>query len=179
MKQLVRTTAMVCVCFFVVSCVTKATEDECKQMCDNLVRLRGQIDMSTVAERTAKVEESFKREEKRLKDWMERDLAAWDEELKAKLAAQEKDDEKKKLTEEYEKKKEVTRQKHLPGLKELGPKKEAALKEAQKKAAESKTEFDKAVEECKAEAIKEGVPQSAAQCRTKATSTDQYWNVCR
>ncbi len=179
MNKLVGITATVCICLFVVSCVTKATEDECKQMCENLIGLRGQIDMSTVAERTAKVEESFKREEKRLKDWLKRDLDAWDEELKAKLAELKKDDEKKKLTEEYEKKKEVTRQKHLPGLKELGPKKETAINEAQKKAAESKAEFDKAVEECRDDAVKEGVPQSAVQCRIKATSTDQYWNVCR
>ncbi len=167
------------VCAFSVSCMPAATDAEIGQMCDNLVRLRDEIDMSTIKERVAKVEESYAREEKRLKDWLKRDIQAWDKELDVSLQELKTDEEKAKLKAEYTKKKEVTKKQHQPGIEAIGPKKAAAIKEAKKKFEESQVEFKKAKEKCVADASKEGVTQKAAQCRIKATSKDQYWNLCR
>ncbi|MCP4603080.1 MAG: hypothetical protein GY847_21620 [Proteobacteria bacterium] len=165
--------------FFATSCITKATEEECKKMCENLVILREDVDMSTAEERIAKVEESFKREEKRLNDWLKRDLQAWDDEVKVSLEELRDEKKKKALIEEYEKKKETTKEKHQPGIDELKPKKEAAIKEAKKKAEASKQAYKKEVDECIAGALKEGVAQKVATCRISAKTKDAYWNTCR
>ncbi|MCP4674974.1 MAG: hypothetical protein GY854_05605 [Deltaproteobacteria bacterium] len=179
MKIYLEILVTVIACVFAVSCMPAATDAELEQMCDNLVRLRGEVDMSTVKERVAKVEESYSREEKRLKDWLKRDIQAWDKELDVSLQELKTDEEKEKLKAEYAAKKEVTRKKHQPGIEAIGPKKEAAIKEAKKKFEESQAEFKKAATKCVEDARKEGVSQKAAQCRIKATSKDQYWNLCK
>jgi len=162
-----------------VACVEKASEEQLKQMCGNLVKMRGEVDVSSAAERIAKVEEKFAKEEKRLTDWMERDLKGWDEELNAKLAEAKDEKEKKDLADDYTKKKEATKAQHVPGIEELKPKKEAALKEAKAKAEAAKTEWAKAVDDCLKAAANEGTSRSVAECRIGATTVDKYWNVCR
>ena len=161
-----------------VSCFPAASEQECEKMCENLLILRADLDRSTAKELVDEVVEDFKKEEKRLRDWMERDLKGWDEELEAKLAEAKSDDEKKKLKAEYEKKKEITKGKHMPGIEELLPKKKQKIQEATAKAKENQDEWDAALSKCKSEAIKEGVTQKVAQCRIAAKSTDEYWNIC-
>jgi hypothetical protein len=160
-------------------CIPEATEQEMKAMCENLVKLRGEIDLSDEAELIAEVEEEFKREAKRLKDWKERDLKGWDDELTAKLKALTDDAEKESLKAEYEKKKQITASKHDPGIAALDGKKKAAIDAAKKKAVENRGLYAKAVEECVSKAKKEGVSQKVATCRIKANSTDAYWNACR
>lgn len=162
-----------------VACIEKASEEQVKQMCENLVKMRGEVDTSSAEERVAKVTEKFVREEKRLTDWMERDLQGWDDELNGKLAEAKDDGEKQKLTEEYANKKEATKAQHTPGIEELKPQKEAALKEAKAKAEEAKVEWSKAVDECLKGAAKEGTSREVAECRIGATTVDKYWNVCR
>lgn len=172
------------VCFL--ACGPAATEDECRQMCENLENLRGKIDTSSEQDLLKRVEEKFASEKKRLEDWKARDLKGWDEELAAKIAALEsneeitdKEAEKKKLTEEYEKKKEATAKQHDPGIEALGPEKVKAIEEAKQKAVSNKAQWDETIKECIATALKEKTPQKLAQCRTQATTTDQYWNICK
>ncbi len=179
MKKLANASTVALIGLFSVSCAEKATQDECKKMCENLGRLRDDINTSTEKERIAKVEQSFKKEEKRLKDWLAKDLKGWDDELAGKLAELKKAKEKKALTEEYEKKKKATGEQHMPGIKELVPKKKEAIEEAKKKAKASKAAWDKAIDECVAAALKEGVSKELAECRIKAESKDKYWNLCR
>jgi hypothetical protein len=159
--------------------MTQATESELKGMCENLIELRGEIDLSEESVLVANVEEDFKKERKRLLDWKARDLKGWDDELAAELKNIEDDEEKKKLTEEYAKKKEITASRHDPGIDALDGKKTAAIEAAKKKVVENKAAFEKAVAECVTEAQKEGISQKMAQCRIKADSADKYWNSCR
>jgi len=160
-------------------CVAKATDQEIEAMCENLVKLRGEVNTDPVEKLIADVKESYQREEKRLEAWKARDLKGWDDELAAKLNDAKDDAEKAALTEEYTKKKEVTASKHDPDIQALPGKMAAAIEEAKKKAEDNKAAFKAAVDECIGKAKTEGVSQKAAQCRIKATSTDQYWNACR
>ena len=41
------------------ACVAGATDDEIKKMCDNLVKLRGDVDLSTIDQTTAEVKERY------------------------------------------------------------------------------------------------------------------------
>ena len=160
-------------------CMTQATDQEIQGMCENLIKLRGEIDMSEESVLIANVEEDFQREKKRLLEWKARDLKGWDDELDAKLKDIEDEEEKAKLTEEYNKKKEITASKHDPGIEALDGKKAAAIDAAKKKAVENRAAYQKAVEACAQQAKKESVSQKVAQCRIKAASADAYWNSCR
>ena len=160
-------------------CIKEASEQEIRAMCKNLVKIRGEVDLSSEAELIAQVKESFKKEEKRLRDWKARDLKGWDDELEAKLKGIEDEAEQEKLKAEYAKKKEVTASKHDPGIDGLGDKMKKAIESAKKKAVENQGLYAKKVEECVAEGKKEGVSQKVAQCRMKAENPDTYWNVCR
>lgn len=164
---------------FTTGCVTKATDQEIQSMCENLVKLRGEVSTEPVEKLIAEVKESFLREEKRLQDWKARDLKGWDDELAAKLVEAADDAAKSALQAEYAKKKEVTAAKHDPDIQELPEKMNAAVKEAEKKAEDNKAAFKAAVDECIGSSKKEGVSQKAAQCRINAQTTDKYWNSCR
>jgi hypothetical protein len=179
MEKMMIAVAAVAVGLALVACAPAATDAELDGMCTHLVDLRGEVDTSSAEEAIAAVEKEFVVEEKRLRDWMARDLKSWDDELAAKLEELEGDDEKKKLTEEYEGKKEVTRKQHLPGIEALGPKKKAAVEEAKKKVAANEKKHADAVAECVESAKKEGVNQKLAQCRIAAPDKDTYWNKCR
>jgi hypothetical protein len=179
MSKLAYIAVLLCSGLLLAACIEKASEEQHNKMCENLVKLRGEVDTSTAEERTVKVNEKFAKEEKRLVDWMEKDLNGWDEELNSKLAEIKDENEKKALVEEYDKKKEDTKAQHIPGIEELKPQKEAALKEAKKKAEESRVAWTKAVGECMTAAVKEGTSKKVAECRIGATSVDQYWNMCR
>ena len=178
MKKDVLTTLSVVV-LFAVGCIPKATDDELKQMCESLVKLRGEIDLSSEKELIAAEEERFRKEAIRLKEWKARDMKGWDDELAAKLAEVEKEEEKEALKAEYEKKKQITVSKHDPGIAALDGKKKQAIEAAKKEAVENQAAYDGAVRDCSDQAKKEGVSQKVAQCRITATSVDQYWNVCR
>lgn len=160
-------------------CIQEASEQEIEAMCENLVKIRGEVDMSSEAELIAQVKESFKKEEKRLRDWKARDLKGWDDELEAKLKEAKDDAEKAKLKEEYEKKKVVTASKHDPGIDGIGDKMKKSIESAKKKVVENQALYAKKVEECITSGKKEGVSQKVAQCRIKAENPDTYWNVCR
>jgi hypothetical protein len=164
---------------FAVGCIPNATDDELKQMCENLVKLRGDIDNSSEAQLIAAEEERFKKEAIRLEDWKARDLKGWDDELQAKLAGVEKEEEKEALQAEYAKKKAITASKHDPGIAALDGKKKQAIEAAKKKAVENQAAWDGAVRDCTEKARQEGVSQKMAQCRITASSVDQYWNACR
>ena len=179
MTRVVITSVFALMGFAHVSCVEQATQEESKAMCETLVRLRGKIETLNEEELLAKVEEDFNKEEVRLRAWMDRDLKAWDDEFDVKLAEAKTDEEKATLKADYEKRTEVARQKHTPGIEQLRPKKEAAKKEAKQKAEDAMSEWSASVDECLTGALKEGTPKKVAECRIKAESTDQYWNVCR
>ena len=72
---------------FLVSCVTKATEDEIRQACTNLVKLRGEVDVIDVAEAVANVEKAYKEKEAKLATRKKEALLAIDTEQKEKVAA--------------------------------------------------------------------------------------------
>ncbi len=191
------------------SCVPQATDEELNQMCENLVKLRGKIELKPADALVTKIETDFADKKKRLGERQERDLKNWDDELAAKLKeleekeakakeedkgkkkkkkkgkkdeAEEEEDfaaQKKKLEEDYASRKEATKKKYAEELKKIGPEKDKAVADAKKKAGEAVGKKKEAVDKCVADAKKEGVFQEVAQCRIKATSTDQYWNVCR
>lgn len=164
---------------WVTACMPAATDDELNQMCDNLVKLRGEISKASEKELIAAEEERFKKEEIRLKEWKARDLKGWDEELEAKLAEAKKDDEKEALKAEYAKKKAITASKHDPDINALDGKKKEAIEAAKKKAKENEADWEAAVQECIDKAKAQGITQKVAQCRITADSVDHYWNRCR
>lgn len=165
-----------------------ATEQELKAMCENLVKLRGDIDSTTLQERTVKIEKDFAKRAERIESSKKKELEAWDQELEAKIkemTSEEGDKEKaseediKKEKENYAAKKADVEKRYAEQTKRFDPDKAAALKEAKEKVAKSEADFAEDTKECLAEAKKEGVTQKVAQCRASATSTDQYWNKCR
>ncbi len=161
------------------SCVAPATDQEITAMCENLVKLRREVNMDSLEKLTKDVNEQYAREEIRLKEWKERDLKGWDDELQTKLSSMTNEKEKSALTEEYKKKKEITAGQHDPGINELPGKLAEALEEAKRKAADNKAAFDAAVKACFDQSKREGVSQKSAQCRIKAETPDKYWNACR
>jgi hypothetical protein len=177
MKRVLATLSLAAL--YAAGCVPSATDDELKQMCENLVKLRGDIDDSSEKALIAAEEERFKKEAIRLKDWKARDLKGWDDELAAKLAEVEKEEDKEALKAEYEKKKAVTASKHDPGIAALDGKKKQAIEDAKKKFIENQAARDGAIRDCVDTAKTEGINQKVAKCRIGATSTDQYWNACR
>jgi hypothetical protein len=185
MIRLAVTIAVVCVAALAVSCVTQATDQEIGEMCKTLVGLRGEVDTKSLDELTARIEDDYAQRAKRMEGSKAREIEMWDKELAAKLkeaeGAEEKpgEEELKQLKDDFAKKKADVEARYADEVKKLGPSKKAALEEAAKKVDKAQAEFDQAVAECVAEAAKEGVAQQIAQCRAKATSTDQYWNQCR
>lgn len=182
------------------SCTPDATEQELKAMCENLVELRGEVKLIKLDEAIAEVEEDFAQREKNNKRAAEMEKEDWDVELEAKLkemraamdagASEDEDEDEEEeekpteediqaLKEKYEAKKVETDKRYAERAKEFGPDKELGLKAVREKAEKAKAVFDKAVDECLAEAKQEAVTQPVAQCRAKATSRDEYWNKCR
>lgn len=183
--------------FLVISCFPEATEDEIKQMCANLSKLRGESALKPVSELTAEINRRFEDRKTRFENRQARDLKALDDELAAKLkeldeAEAEKpkkkakgdeeepalEEKKKSLQEEYEEKKNKVKARFAGLLKDLAPQKEEALEKAKKKHEKDKVEAEKASQKCIEDAKKQGVKQKLAQCRINADSVDKYWNIC-
>lgn len=161
------------------SCISKATEDEVKQMCENLVRLRGEVELVTVSDAITVVEEDYKRRRQQLDTMKEQDIKDWDDELSAKLADAENEDEKAKLRKEYAERQKEVIARYEPQIVELEPSKKEAMERAKQRAKDSEMAWVSEVDRCVSSALEEGVNQTVAQCRITAESTDKYWNGCR
>lgn len=162
-----------------VSCVTKATDDEISTMCDNLVQLRGEISNPSAETLISDIEVRFDKETKALEERRMQEQAALNEELQAKLEAAESEEEKTQIKEEYAAKLQAVSAKHEPGIAAMNAKKKEAVAEAKQQAEENKAAWNEAVEECTSQAKQEAVSQKVARCRAQAETTDKYWNGCR
>jgi hypothetical protein len=161
------------------SCVTPATEDELTSMCDNLVQLRGEISNPSVETIVSDVAVRFDAETKKLEESRMREQKVLNDELQAKLDAAENEEEKTKLREEYSALLKDVAAKHEPGITAMNAKKKEAVADAKRQAQENQAAWNEAVNECVAQAQKEGVGQKVARCRMQAENTDKYWNGCR
>jgi hypothetical protein len=168
------------------SCAPAATDAELGAMCENLVALRGEIDTETLEERTAAVEEDFAKREKLHHEQQEAALRGVDGALKGKLEdlkndEEAKDDEeaKKKIEADHAENRKKLEQQGAELLAQLKAQKDEALADAKQKAEKAQADHAAAVKKCVDESKAEGVTQALAQCRTKAESTDAYWNQCR
>jgi hypothetical protein len=162
------------------SCAPSATDAELSAMCENLVGLRGEVDAKTLEERTATVMEDFGKREKLHHEQQAAALTGLDGALKGKLEEAGDDEEaKQKLKDEHAASRKSLEQEGTNLLSRLKADKEAALAAAKERAEQAKTEHAAAVKKCVDEAKAEGISQTLAQCRTKAESTDAYWNQCR
>jgi hypothetical protein len=161
-------------------CAPAATDAELKQMCENLTALRGEVDTTTLEERTAKVAEEFGKREKLHNDQQEAALKGADGALKGALEAAGEDEEAKKKAEaEHAEMRKTLEKEGADALTALKTEKEAALAAAKEKTEAAQAELAETVGKCIEEAKAEGVTQPVAQCRIKAESTDAYWNQCR
>ena len=189
--------SLICFGALCASCTPDATEPELRAMCETLVELRGEIPTLTEEEAIKDVEEDYAKREKANKRAAVLEKEDWDAELEAgikalkeKMAAQAEDDEveeEDKVTEEdiqklkdkIAAKKADTDKRYAERAKELPADKELGIQAAKEKVEKNKALFAEEVEECMVTARKEPVPQPLAKCRAEATSTDQFWNVCK
>ena len=162
-----------------VSCVTPATDDEIESMCNNLVQLRGEIPNPNLETIVSNITVRFDQEKKRLEESNKRRQEALKAEIRDKLNAAKKEKEKTEIKREYEAKLHEMASKHQPKVAAMNDRKSGAVAGAKKKAEVARSEWDYAVNECVAQAKKEGVGQEVARCRIQAKTTDKYWNGCR
>ena len=159
------------------------------QMCQNLTRVRGEVNVPTVSNLTKELNEEYARKEKKLLDWKARDMKSWDEELDARLKIltdnPEEPDENgepmtpEKLKEMYGKKKAVGAKQFDDDLLKLTVEKKEKLAGLEDIVREAQAEFDAKAAGCVAEAKKEKIPKALAQCRIAAPDKDTYWNKCK
>jgi exonuclease VII large subunit len=170
-------------CFFI-SCITKATEDEIKKACKNLLELRGEYEVVSIEDAVADIEERYAAKQKEVQDQKVAALQAVDAELAEKLAnIDEKDNEgaaeaKKKLLEEIDKKKSDTNHNFDQTSERLNNDKLNDLAEAKNQAAESADEVKTVIDECVSKSLADGMSQKMARCRSGAPTIDKYWNGC-
>jgi hypothetical protein len=197
MSKLAIIFSLACLGALCASCTPDATEQELRAMCETLVELRGEIPKMTVEEAIEEVEEDFAQRAKANKRSAEMEKEDWDAELEAgikalkeKMEAQAEDEEveeEDKVTEEdiqklkdkIAAKKTETDKRYAERAKQLGPDKELGIQAAKEKVEKLEVKFNKAVDECMVDAKKAPVPQPLAQCRAKAKSTDEFWNICK
>jgi len=170
-------------CFFI-SCITKATEDEVKKACRNLLELRGEYEVVSVDNALADIEERYSAKQSGVQDQKNAALQLLNAELTEKLAEiDEKDseaaaEEKKKLVDEGDKNKMETNQNFDQMQEQLKTDKITDIEEAKGKAAESADEVRIVVDACVSKSLADGMSQKMALCRGKAQTIDKYWNGC-
>lgn len=160
-------------------CITKATDEELESMCDNLVRLRGEIPKPSSAKIESDISMRFQEKAKTIEQNNQSEIQFLTEEMNEKIEAAATDKDKAAIQDEYEKQMNAVKARIKPELEAMTAKKSRALEEAKVKVKESEEEWHAAVETCIADAKKESVSQKLARCRIQANSTDKYWNVCR
>ena len=161
------------------ACVTKATEDELEIMCDNLVKLRGEISKPSSATIESDISVKFTEETKKLQESQMSAENSLNDEMQTKLEAAQNDEEKVEIQKEYAAKMEALKAKLKPELEAMNTQKQAAIEEAKEEAEANEAAWRTAVDECLTDAKKESVSQEVARCRIQATTTDKYWNGCR
>lgn len=186
------------ICFFVAAimgaiffsgCEPKASEEELKQMCETLTKVRGEVTVPSVGELTQEINQSYEQKEKKLLAWKARDMNGWDEELAAKLKDLETDTEEKgddeetmtpeKLKEMYAKKKEIGAKQFDDDLLKLTVEKKNKLTGVEDVVKAAQAEFDSKTMECVKAAGTEQISKTLAQCRIAAPDKDTYWNKCK
>ena len=165
--------------FCMSGCVTKATDEELENMCDNLVKLRGEIPKPSSARIESDITMQFKEKAKELTQSQENRISSLTEEMNQKIEVAATDQEKATIQGEYGEKIEAVKAEIKPELEAMNAKKSEAIESAKSKVKESEAKWRTAVETCVADAKKESVSQKVARCRIDADSTDKYWNVCR
>lgn len=179
MKKIVFIAIFVLSGALVSACVTEATEKEYKDMCENLVRLRGKIDTTPLDEVIARIEKEYQNRAKIIKEQLDREVMAWDELFKADLSSAKDEKEKEKLLQEDEEFRASAKRKYAEQLEELNPRKQKDVRRAKERAEEAQLDWAEAVDQCLSTSQQERIPQKTAQCRISAETTDMYWNTCR
>jgi hypothetical protein len=180
MRQLVLIGLLVLGGAVTAACAPAASDAELQAMCGNLVTLRGEVDTTTMEERTAKIEEDFAKRAQLHKDQQAAAERGAQADLEGRLEEAGDDAEAKERIEKEGAARKTELAKEGAELeKKIAADKQAAITAAGEKAEAAKVAFDEAVAECVEGAKKEGTTQAVAQCRAKAESTDAYWNQCR
>jgi hypothetical protein len=201
MNKLIKMAILILTTMLLSSCQESASDDELNAMCDNLIKVRGEITIPDAAKLKADIEADFAAKKKHLEEWKAREMKSWDDELKSKLAALDKEeadkkgkkakkkgakkseddekDPKKQLQEEYAKKKSIGAAQFDKDIAALAPAKEEALSSIKDKIVKMQAEYDSAKQQCLKQAKSEGVSKKLAQCRINAQDKDAYWNRCR
>ncbi len=161
------------------ACVTKATDDELQDMCDNLVKLRGEIKKPSSATFESDISMKFEKKTQMLKASQESEQRRLNDEMKKKLEAVTDEAEKANIMAEYEEKIAAVKADLAPEIASLNAKKSEEIESEKRKAEEGEAAWRLAVEACLNDAKRDAVSQKVAQCRIQADSTDKYWNICR
>lgn len=163
-------------------CLPKATDQEIEQMCENLVKLRGGADLTPLEERIARIDKELEARKGDIEKRYETEAEALARNLEGRLAELGEDatEEEQAAIEESdaERKAEAARNRD-EALEHLGSDREQRVAEAGKRLEQGRSKAAAGIRECADEARAVGVTQKLAQCRIEATSTDQYWNLCR
>jgi recombinational DNA repair ATPase RecF len=163
-------------------CLPAATDQEIEKMCENLVRLRGEADLTPVEERIAAIDKDIAARKAGLESRHAQTVEGLDRDLAARLAEigeQAKPEDRAAIEQEIATRKADAETQRAEALSRLEPDREARVAEAREKLEQAKATAKTAIEDCAGKARTEGVTQKLAQCRAEAGSTDQYWNQCR
>jgi hypothetical protein len=163
-------------------CVPAASDQEIAQMCENLVKLRGEVDLTPLEQRLVKIDEEFAGRkadiEKRFASALEavaRETEARIAELGGKATPEERD----KIEQDGAARKAEAKVQQADALSKLDPDREARVADAKAKSEKEEAAAAEKIAECTKKAKDEGVSQALAKCRAEADSTDKYWNRCR
>jgi hypothetical protein len=179
MGRIGKTVLMICMGGLAMACMPDATPEEMNQMCQNLVELRGEVELVTVSDAVSSVKEDFAEKEANLKTRQQKAIEGITVRKTEALTQAADDEDKKKLEEEFAGQVVASNEKYEAEIKGLEPRLAEEEKEATTQANASRAKWDGLVDECVATSQKEGVKQKTAQCRIAAKSSDEYWNSCR
>jgi hypothetical protein len=161
------------------ACAEPPTEQELDDMCRHLETLRGEIDTTPVIDIAAKIEKDVATRLEAMQKESDAALKAVDDELQAKLATAASDDEKEKLNEEYAPKKDEAAKKFDAQMQALSVERTESIKKAGEKAEADQKALEENIKKCKADKKTADISKTAALCRIKAKTVDEFWNTCK
>ncbi|HUT76249.1 MAG TPA: hypothetical protein VM285_01090 [Polyangia bacterium] len=162
-------------------CLPAATDQEIARMCENLVKLRGEVDLVPIDKRISEIDEEMAARKADIEKSNASTLAGLSADLQAKLAElgeKATAEDRAKVEQENAAKTTEAEAQKAEALARIEPDREARVVDARKKAEEARASAAASIEECTKKAKDEGVTQKLAECRIQAGTTDKYWNLC-
>jgi hypothetical protein len=163
-------------------CLPAATDQDIAKMCENLVKLRGEVDLTPIEERIAGIEGELAAKKANLGKRHAATLERLGADLQAKLAELGETatpEDRAKVEQENAAQKAEADKQQAEALARIEPDREARVAEARKQAEAASASAAAAIDECAKKAKADGVTRKLAECRIQAETTDKYWNLCR